>query len=91
MPCFDDPEICRSILEGLQVGICLMDRYQRILFWNDGAERIAGYLRQNVVGSLHRGDILAKDTEENQSSPDAAAAISAKSPSEAPKGESKAE
>jgi len=76
MSLFDDPDTYRTILENLQVGICLIDREQKILFWNDGAERIAGYLRQNVVGSLHRADILATEDEESQASP-VAAAISA--------------
>ena len=50
MPVFQDPEIYRTILENLKVGICLVDRQRKILLWNDGAERITGYLRHEVVG-----------------------------------------
>ncbi|MGH9738467.1 MAG: sensor domain-containing diguanylate cyclase [Candidatus Acidiferrales bacterium] len=46
----EDPRIYRSVLESLQIGICLVDRDQRIVFWNGGAEKITGYLRQDVVG-----------------------------------------
>jgi diguanylate cyclase (GGDEF)-like protein/PAS domain S-box-containing protein len=50
----EDPSIYRAVLESLQIGIYLVDREQRIVFWNDGAEKITGYLRQDVVGSFCR-------------------------------------
>lgn len=50
----EDPRIYRSVLESLQIGIYLVDRDQRIVFWNDGAEKITGYLRQDVVGCFCR-------------------------------------
>ena len=50
----EDPSIYRAILESLQIGIYLVDREQRIVFWNDGAEKITGYLRHDVVGSFCR-------------------------------------
>jgi diguanylate cyclase (GGDEF)-like protein/PAS domain S-box-containing protein len=52
------PEIYRVILERLQTGVYVVDRERRIVFWNDGAERISGYLRQDVVGRLCRENIL---------------------------------
>jgi diguanylate cyclase (GGDEF)-like protein/PAS domain S-box-containing protein len=56
----DDPDIFRTVLESLQTGVYLVDRNQKILFWNDGAERITGYLRQDVVGRLCRDNLLVK-------------------------------
>lgn len=50
----EDPSIYRAVLESLQIGIYFVDREQRIVFWNDGAEKITGYLRQDVVGSFCR-------------------------------------
>jgi diguanylate cyclase (GGDEF)-like protein/PAS domain S-box-containing protein len=47
---FDDPAIYRSILEALKTGVCVVDRQKKIVFWNDGAERITGYLRHEVMG-----------------------------------------
>ncbi|MBZ5642481.1 MAG: diguanylate cyclase, partial [Acidobacteriia bacterium] len=55
----DDPEIFQSVLEALQTGIFLVDRSRRIRFWNDGAERITGYFRQDVVGRFPRDHFLA--------------------------------
>jgi PAS domain S-box-containing protein/diguanylate cyclase (GGDEF)-like protein len=59
----DDPEIFRSILENLQTGIYLVDKDRKIVFWNEGAEKITGYLRQDVVGRFHREQLLQADRE----------------------------
>jgi diguanylate cyclase (GGDEF)-like protein/PAS domain S-box-containing protein len=60
---FDNPEIFRSILETLPTGVYLVDRNRKILFWNDGAEEITGYLRQDVVGRFLRDHLLTVDDE----------------------------
>ena len=52
-----NPEIFRAALEGLQTGVCVVDRDRKINFWNEGAEKITGYLRQDVLGRFC-GDIL---------------------------------
>jgi diguanylate cyclase (GGDEF)-like protein/PAS domain S-box-containing protein len=61
-PAFDNPEIFREVLESLQVGVYFVDRDLRILFWNDGAEKITGYLRQEVVGAFCRDQLVASDS-----------------------------
>jgi len=53
-----DPEILRTVLDNLQTGVCLTDREQKIRFWNEGAERITGYHRHEVVGHLWRENVL---------------------------------
>ncbi len=58
MPTFDDPEIWRGILEQMPTGVYLVGRNGKILFWNYGAERITGHLRQDVVGHACREDFL---------------------------------
>jgi len=50
-------EIFRAALESLQAGVCVVDHDRKIRYWNEGAERITGYLRQEVVGRFC-GDIL---------------------------------
>lgn len=64
-PEFDDPEVLRAILESLQTGVYLVDRDRRIVLWNAGAERITGYLRQDVLGRFCREDILVHCDEKN--------------------------
>jgi diguanylate cyclase (GGDEF)-like protein/PAS domain S-box-containing protein len=41
----------------LYSGVCVVDQDRKISFWNSGAERITGYLRQDVVGRFC-GEIL---------------------------------
>src|ERR1039457_4162607 len=60
---FDSPEIFRSILETLPTGVYLVDRNRRILFWNEGAENISGYLRPDVVGRFLREHLLPRNDE----------------------------
>ncbi|MGO8791155.1 MAG: diguanylate cyclase domain-containing protein [Terriglobia bacterium] len=50
-------EILRAALESLQTGVCMVDLDRKICFWNDGAERMTGYLRQDVLGHFC-GEIL---------------------------------
>ena len=54
MSLFENPEIYRMVLESMETGIYLVDRDQRIQFWNEGAEQITGYLGQDVVGHFCR-------------------------------------
>ncbi|HLW87039.1 MAG TPA: diguanylate cyclase [Terriglobales bacterium] len=58
MPTLLNPEIFRTVLERLQTGVYLVDTDRRILFWSDGAERITGYLRHQVLGHFCRENIL---------------------------------
>ncbi|HTT32860.1 MAG TPA: diguanylate cyclase [Methylomirabilota bacterium] len=61
----DDPELYRGILDGLKVGVYLVDRAGKILFWSAGAERITGYLSQDVVGHSSLEDLLGHVDGEN--------------------------
>lgn len=47
---FGNPGFFQTLLEDLPVGIYLVDRNQRIRFWNRGAEQIVGHLSHEVVG-----------------------------------------
>ena len=50
MSSFHEPETCRGILESLPSGLAVLDMQKKIVFWSDGAERITGHLRHDVVG-----------------------------------------
>jgi diguanylate cyclase (GGDEF)-like protein/PAS domain S-box-containing protein len=50
MPDLYDADVCRSILESLPAGICLVDMQKKIILWSDGAERITGHPRYEVIG-----------------------------------------
>ena len=42
----------RMVLDSLPVAVCAVDREGKVILWNDGAERVTGYLRQDVLGRL---------------------------------------
>ena len=50
MSAFHDFEVCCRILESLPVGVCVVDTQKKIVFWSDGAERITGHMRHQVIG-----------------------------------------
>jgi len=58
MPSFQDPEIYRDILDGLQIGVSVLDLKKKIVFWSDGAEQITGYSRIDVLGHSCNENIL---------------------------------
>lgn len=58
MPAFQDPEIYRDILDGLQIGVSVLDRQNKIVFWSDGAEHITGYSRMEVLGHSCMENVL---------------------------------
>jgi two-component system, cell cycle response regulator len=53
-----DPEIFRTVLDSLQTGVALLDRNGKILLWNQGAVRLTGHKRHEVVGRSCRDNIL---------------------------------
>jgi two-component system cell cycle response regulator len=55
---FNDPEICRDILNGLQLGVSVLDLQKTIVFWSDGAEQITGYSRIDVLGHSCSDNVL---------------------------------
>jgi two-component system, cell cycle response regulator len=55
-----DPEIFRTVLDSLQTGVSVGDRNGKILFWNQGAERLTGHPRHDVVGRSCRENILVQ-------------------------------
>jgi diguanylate cyclase (GGDEF)-like protein/PAS domain S-box-containing protein len=75
MSLIEDPEVFRTVLESLQTGVYLVDHDQKILFWNEGAEKITGYFRQDVVGHFCRDNLLAQGEGEKPVLSDAADAI----------------
>jgi diguanylate cyclase (GGDEF)-like protein/PAS domain S-box-containing protein len=72
---FEQPEIFRNVLESLQTGVYFVDRDQKILFWNEGAEKITGYLRHEVVGSFCRENLIARGDGSRNVLSDAAEAL----------------
>jgi PAS domain S-box-containing protein/diguanylate cyclase (GGDEF)-like protein len=60
-----DGEIYKSALESLPIGVYLVDPQRRILSWNSGAEKLTGYLRQEVIGRCCAEGLLMHCDENN--------------------------
>ncbi|MCE5306240.1 MAG: sensor domain-containing diguanylate cyclase [Acidobacteriales bacterium] len=56
---WQSPEIYEAILDCLEDGVYLVDRENRIVFWNRGAERITGFQRHEVLGRSCTKQILS--------------------------------
>lgn len=54
-----DADIFRQIVDALPVGVYIVGLDRRIAFWNETAEKITGYLSQEVMGRPCHADILA--------------------------------
>jgi diguanylate cyclase (GGDEF)-like protein/PAS domain S-box-containing protein len=48
----------RLILEALPVGIYAVNREAKIILWSEGAEKLTGYLRQDVIGRSCQEELL---------------------------------
>jgi len=55
-------DLYQRVLEQLQTGVYVVDRNEKILFWNAGAEKITGHLRQDVLGRP-RQEVIELDNE----------------------------
>ncbi|HEV2101976.1 MAG TPA: sensor domain-containing diguanylate cyclase [Candidatus Acidoferrum sp.] len=65
MPKMENQELYRMVLDSLPVAVCAVDREGKIILWNDGAERVTGYLRQDVLGHLCTDAFLEHADSEN--------------------------
>jgi len=59
------PDGLQVPLDALPLGIYVVNREGRILVWSEGAEKLTGYLRQDVLGRPCRADILVHCDAEN--------------------------
>jgi PAS domain S-box-containing protein/diguanylate cyclase (GGDEF)-like protein len=54
----DNPEVYRSVLESVPSGVYIVDPDCKVVFWNNAAERITGYLRHEVLGRRRQEEIF---------------------------------
>src|ERR1700686_1265355 len=58
MSLFHDADICRSIIDSLPAGVCVVDMQKKIVFWSHGAERSTGHLGNEVIGHSCIGEAV---------------------------------
>jgi len=59
------PEIFRAIVDRVESGVYAIDLEQKISYWNQGAEKITGYLSQEVLGRTCADKFLVECGEHN--------------------------
>ena len=60
-----DLEVYRTLLESMPNGVYMVDRERRILVWNEAAEKLSGYPREEVVGRRCDWDLLVHCDDNN--------------------------
>jgi PAS domain S-box-containing protein len=53
-----ETQLFRSFSDAVPFGVCLVDLEGKVAYWNVAAERISGYMGQEVLGRTYRGDLL---------------------------------
>jgi len=59
------PEVYRAIVDRIETGVYAVDVEGKILYWNYGAEKLAGFLSQDVLGRSCRDHILVEYDDHN--------------------------
>jgi diguanylate cyclase (GGDEF)-like protein/PAS domain S-box-containing protein len=59
-------DLPRMVLEALPLGAYVINREGKIMLWSAGAERLTGYLCQDILGRLREGDLLETEDASNQ-------------------------
>jgi two-component system cell cycle response regulator len=78
MPRMDSPEVLLAVIDVLSMGVTVVDQSGKIVLWNRQAERLTGFLRQEVIGrSVREGFLGGVDMDNNDLSGDAAPAVTA--------------
>src|SRR6478672_12515562 len=54
----DTNELYKDVIDNLYDGVYFVDRDRVITYWNNGAERITGYKRKDVIGRSCRDNLL---------------------------------
>ena len=66
-----EQDVCRMVLEALPVAVYLVNREGKVTLWSAGAEKLTGYLRQDVLGRLCEIEILEHEEAGSASPPTA--------------------
>jgi two-component system, cell cycle response regulator len=53
-----EKDVHRLALEALPLGVYVVNREGKVILWSAGAERLTGYLRQDVLGRLHEVELV---------------------------------
>ena len=69
-----DPELFRSVVENLQCAVYIVDCDKKVVFWNQSAERLTGFLALEMLGRPYREDLVVS-CGEGKSAPSGSACL----------------
>ena len=59
------PEIFQAIVDRIETGVYVLDLNQKVMYWNYGAQKITGFLSQEMLGRACGEHILVEHDEHN--------------------------
>jgi PAS domain S-box-containing protein len=62
-----NPRGFEAVVDSLEAGVYVVDRDRKIVYWNHGAERISGYLRQKSRDDIAGTTLWRTATRERRS------------------------
>ncbi len=66
----DEQAILRMVLEALPMGVYAINREGKITLWNSAAERLSGYLRQDLLGCVREEELWERAEHEHHLPPE---------------------
>ncbi len=59
------PEVFRALVDRMETGVYVVDVHQRIVYWNYGAEKVTGFLSQEMLGRPCGSNLVVEEIEHN--------------------------
>jgi len=62
---FPEPSVFRALVDRIETGVYVVDLNQRIDYWNYGAEKVTGFLSQEMLGRPCGSNLVVEEIEHN--------------------------
>lgn len=59
------PDVFRAVVDRIETGVYAIDVAQKIVYWNYGAEKITGFLSQDMLGRTCGNSVVVEELEHN--------------------------
>ncbi|HST12879.1 MAG TPA: PAS domain-containing protein [Terriglobales bacterium] len=62
---FLGPDVFQAVVDRIETGVYAVDVNQRIVYWNFGAEKVTGFLSQEMLGRPCSSNLIVEQLEHN--------------------------
>jgi PAS domain S-box-containing protein len=59
------PHVFQTLVDRMETGVYAVDVQQRIVYWNQGAEKVTGFLSQEMLGRVCGSNLVVEQKEHN--------------------------